>query len=108
VVSGQVTGDAFAVRRKWQIPKYEEDEMSLIPRVGYKNAVGLADKFVGLGKEVVGEIVDRPRLIKAGEEQQSKGSEKLKALRAQSKADAHEAKARTHEAKQRTAERAKA
>jgi uncharacterized protein YjbJ (UPF0337 family) len=81
--------------------------MRLIPRVEYKNAIGLGDKFVGLGKELIGEVVDNKRLINAGEAQQAKGSEKLKALRAQSKADAHEAKARTHETRQRTAERAK-
>lgn len=81
--------------------------MRVIPRVEYKNAVGLADKFVGLGKEVFGELVDRPRLIEAGEAQQAKGTEKLKALRAQAEADAHQAKARAHESKQRTAERAK-
>jgi uncharacterized protein YjbJ (UPF0337 family) len=78
-----------------------------IPRVEYKNAVGLADKFVGLGKELFGEVIDNKRLITAGEAQQDKGTEKLKSLRAQAKADAHDAKARVHEAKQRTAERAK-
>ena len=82
--------------------------MRLIPRVEYKNAVGLGDKFVGLGKELFGEVIDNKRWVEAGEAQQAKGSEKLKALRAQAKADAHEAKARTHETKQRTAERAKA
>jgi len=82
--------------------------MRLIPRVEYKNALGLGDKFIGLGKELFGEVTDNRRFIEAGEAQQAKGTEKLKALRAQSKADAHEAKARTHEAKQRTAERAKA
>jgi uncharacterized protein YjbJ (UPF0337 family) len=81
--------------------------MRIIPRVEYKNAVGLADKFVGLGKELFGEVTDNKRLIEAGEAQQGKGTEKLKALRAQAKADAHESKARAHEAKQRTAERAK-
>ena len=80
--------------------------MRLIPRVEYKNALGLADKFVGLGKEVLGEFSDRPRLVEAGEAQQSKGTEKLKALRAQAKADAHEAKARGHESRQRTVQRA--
>jgi uncharacterized protein YjbJ (UPF0337 family) len=78
-----------------------------IPRVEYKNAVGLADKFVGLGKELFGEVIDSKRLIEAGEAQQDKGAEKLKAVRAQAKADGHEAKARAHEAKQRTAQQAK-
>ena len=69
--------------------------MRLFPRVQYKNAAGLADKFVGLGKELFGEAVDNKRWIESGEAQQAK-------------ADAHETKARAHEAKQRTAERAKA
>jgi uncharacterized protein YjbJ (UPF0337 family) len=79
-----------------------------IPRIDYKDASGLLDKIVGLGKEVVGELVDDTRLIEAGEAQQDKGTEKLKALREQAKADAHEAKAQTFEAKQRSAQAAKA
>ena len=49
--------------------------MRIIPRVEYKNAVGLADKFVGLGKELWGEVIDSRRLIEAGEAQQGKGTE---------------------------------
>jgi uncharacterized protein YjbJ (UPF0337 family) len=79
-----------------------------IPRVDPKDATGLFDKVVGLGKEITGEIFDRKNLIEAGEAQQAKGTEKLKAIREQAKADAHKAKAQTLDAKERTAQRAKA
>ena len=80
-----------------------------IPRVDPKDATGLIDKMVGLGKEITGEIFDQQRLIEAGEAQaqQAKGTEKLKAIREQAKADAHKAKARTLDAKERTAQAAK-
>jgi uncharacterized protein YjbJ (UPF0337 family) len=79
-----------------------------IPRVDAKDATGLIDKVVGLGKEITGEIFDQQRLIAAGEAQQAKGSEKLKAIREQTKADAHKAKAQSLDAKERAAQRAKA
>lgn len=79
-----------------------------IPRVDPKDATGLLDKVVGLGKEIAGEMFDEQRLIESGEAQQAKGTEKLKAIREQGKADAHKAKAQTLEAKERAAQRAKA
>ena len=79
-----------------------------IPRVDPKDATGLLDKVVGLGKEITGEIFDRESLIKAGEAQQAKGTEKLKAIRQQAKADAHKTKAQAYDAKERAAQRAKA
>jgi uncharacterized protein YjbJ (UPF0337 family) len=78
-----------------------------VPRINPQNATGLLDKVVGLGKEIVGVAVDEDRLITAGEAQQDKGSEKLKALRSEAKAKAHRAKARTHESKERSAQSAK-
>lgn len=78
-----------------------------IPRVDPKDATGLIDKVVGLGKEITGEIFDRSTLIEAGEAQQAKGTEKLKAIREQAKADAHKAKAKSYDAKERAAQRAK-
>ena len=78
-----------------------------IPRIDPKDATGLFDKFVGLGKELVGEVFDEQRLIEAGEAQQAKGSEKLKAIREQAKADAHKTKAAAFDAKERSAQRAK-
>jgi uncharacterized protein YjbJ (UPF0337 family) len=78
-----------------------------IPRVDPKDATGLFDKIVGLGKEITGEIFDQQRLIEAGEAQQSKGTEKLKAIREQAKADGHKAKAQTLDSKERMAQAAK-
>lgn len=78
-----------------------------IPRVDPKDATGLIDKVVGLGKEITGEIFDRDGLIEAGEAQQAKGTEKLKAIRQQTKAEMHKAKAQALDAKERAAQRAK-
>jgi len=78
-----------------------------IPRIDPKDATGLVDKVVGLGKEITGEFFDRTRLIEAGEAQQAKGSEKLKAVREQAKANAHDAKAKAYDAKERSAQRTK-
>jgi hypothetical protein len=36
-----------------------------IPRIDPKDATGLFDKVVGLGKEVVGEVFDEQRLVDA-------------------------------------------
>ena len=78
-----------------------------IPRIDPKDATGLIDKVVGLGKEVVGEVFDEKRLIEAGEAQQAKGTEKLKAIREQAKADAHKAQAKTYDERERAAQKAK-
>ena len=78
-----------------------------IPRIDPKDATGLFDKVVGLGKEVVGEVFDQERLIESGEAQQAKGTEKLKAIRQQAKADAHKAKAKTYDQRERAAQKAK-
>ena len=79
-----------------------------IPRIDPKDATGLFDKVVGLGKEITGEVFDQTRLIEAGEAQQAKGTEKLKAIREQAKADAHKSKAKAYESKERAAQSAKA
>jgi uncharacterized protein YjbJ (UPF0337 family) len=79
-----------------------------IPRIDPKDATGLFDKVIGLGKEITGEVFDRSSLIEAGEAQQAKGTEKLKAIREQAKADVHKSKAKTYEAKERAAQSAKA
>ncbi|HET6910609.1 MAG TPA: hypothetical protein VFH54_14840 [Mycobacteriales bacterium] len=78
-----------------------------IPRIDPKDATGLFDKVIGLGKELVGEVFDEDRLIKSGEAQQAKGTEKLKAVREQAKADAHKAKAKTYDQRERAAQKAK-
>ena len=78
-----------------------------IPRIDPKDATGLFDKVVGLGIEVFGEVFDEQRLIEAGEAQQAKGTEKLKAIREQAKADGHKAKAKAFDERERAAQKAK-
>ena len=68
---------------------------------------GLGDKFVGLGKEFTGTVIGNDRLQEAGEAQQARGSESLKALRKQAKAQVKETKADTFEQQQKAAQRAK-
>ena len=67
---------------------------------------GLGDKVVGLAKEVTGTVVGSDRLQEAGEAQQARGSESLKALRKQVKAQAKEAKAETFEQREKAAKSA--
>jgi uncharacterized protein YjbJ (UPF0337 family) len=73
----------------------------LVPFIDYKNIGGLADKIVGLSREVAGMAFDNDRLIKAGEAQQGKGTERLKQLRAEAKARVHHEKANAQEDQQR-------
>ena len=68
---------------------------------------GFGDKVAGLTKEVVGTVVGNDRLAEAGEAQQARGSDSIKALRKQAKAQAKEAKAETFEQQERAAQRAK-
>ena len=68
-----------------------------IPRISPKNLTGFLDKVIGLGKELAGDLFDNSALVQAGEAQQDKGTEKLKALRAQIEADSHQAEAKAHE-----------
>ena len=68
---------------------------------------GMSDKVLGLGKEIFGALVGNDRLQEAGEAQQAKGSESLKAFRKQVEAEKHQAKAEAHEKRQRVAQRAK-
>jgi uncharacterized protein YjbJ (UPF0337 family) len=68
---------------------------------------GLGDKFVGLGKELAGTVISNDSLQEAGEAQQARGTESLKALRKQAKAQAKEAKAESFEQQEKAAQRAK-
>jgi hypothetical protein len=77
-----------------------------LPRTNPHDIAGLLDKVIGLGKEVAGHLLNRESWVEAGDAQQNKGTEKLKALREQAKADTHAAKARSYEGKQRAAQRA--
>jgi uncharacterized protein YjbJ (UPF0337 family) len=78
-----------------------------IPRIDANNALGLLDKVVGLGKEIAGNVIGRERLIKAGQTQQDKGTERLKAVQSELRARQHQAKAAAAQRSQRTAQKAK-
>lgn len=55
---------------------------------------GLADKVVGMNKELVGQLFGREQLKKSGQLQQEKGTAKLEALQAEVNADTQNAKAK--------------
>lgn len=78
-----------------------------IPRIDPSNAKGLFDKVIGLGKEIVGSLTNSERLEKAGQLQQQEAAERMKALKAELRADTHETKAAGAERAQRAAQRAK-
>ena len=78
-----------------------------IPRIDGKNALGLVSKIVGLGKEIAGSVTGNSRLREAGQVQQEKGTERLKAIRDEAKADEKKAKGAAAERAQRTAQRRK-
>ena len=78
-----------------------------IPRIDAKNLQGLLDKVIGLGKEIVGSVFDNDSLTQAGQVQQEKASERIKALKAEVRADAHEAKASTAGQAQKRAQQTK-
>ena len=78
-----------------------------IPRIDPKNAAGLLDKVVGLGKEIAGTVSNNDRLRKAGQVQQDKGTERLKAVKAEFEAKSHQAKAASAESAQKSAQKTK-
>lgn len=78
-----------------------------IPRIETRNAAGLIDKVVGLGKEIVGTLAGRDRLARAGQVQQDKGAERIKAIRAELRAETHQAKAAAAARTQKTAQQTK-
>jgi uncharacterized protein YjbJ (UPF0337 family) len=78
-----------------------------IARIDPKNLLGLVDKIVGLGKEIVGSLTKQDRLTKAGQVQQDKGTERIKAVQAQLEADAHETRAAAAGRAQKSAQNTK-
>ncbi|HEY2167624.1 MAG TPA: hypothetical protein VGH01_10690 [Jatrophihabitantaceae bacterium] len=78
-----------------------------IPRIDPKNVLGFGDKIVGLGKEIAGALAGNDRLQKAGQLQQDKGTERLKAMQAEVQAKSHQAKARAAGQAQRRAQNTK-
>ncbi len=78
-----------------------------IPRIDAKNAAGLLDKVVGLGKEILGSLTSQDRLTKAGQVQQQKGSERIEAIKAQLQAETHDTKASAAAQAQKSAQNTK-
>lgn len=78
-----------------------------IPRIDPKNALGLVDKVVGLGKEILGSLTNQDRLTKAGQVQQEKGTERIKAIKSQLDAEAHQTKASAAGQAQKSAQKSK-
>jgi uncharacterized protein YjbJ (UPF0337 family) len=78
-----------------------------IPRIDPKNALGLVDKIVGLGKEIAGSLTGQDRLKKAGQVQQEKGTERLKAVESELDAKAHQTKANAAGQAQKAAQKQK-
>ncbi|MGH8862239.1 MAG: hypothetical protein ACRDVG_13600 [Jatrophihabitantaceae bacterium] len=78
-----------------------------IPRIDPKNAAGLVDKIVGLGKEIFGTVAGNGRLAKAGQVQQDKGTERLKAVQAEVEARGHQVRATSAGGAQKTAQKTK-
>lgn len=68
---------------------------------------GIGDKAVGLGKELVGALLANDRLQDAGEAQQERATEELRAMRAEVKAEAKDTKAHLLEQRQKAAANAK-
>lgn len=54
---------------------------------------GIGDKFVGLARETTGVLIGNDRLQEAGEAQQARAAETLKALREEARAQSQEGKA---------------
>ncbi len=67
----------------------------------------IGDKAMGLSKELIGSVTGRESLEEAGEAQQEMATERLRALRAEVKAEAKDAKAEVLEQRQKTAASAK-
>ena len=66
---------------------------------------GFADKVFGLTKELLGTVLGNEGLQEEGEAQQARGTESLKALRHEARAQAAEAKAEGLQQRQKAAQR---
>lgn len=107
----------YGVDRRWSdrvrpalslIPQSNSREHPVqIPRIDPKNALGLVDKVIGLGKEIVGTLTNRDRLTKSGQIQQEKATERIKAMKAELDAQAHKGKAAAAGRAQKSAQNAK-
>lgn len=79
-----------------------------IGRIDVNKLRGVADKAIGLGKELLGVLTGNERLQDEGEAQQERASAELKALREELRAEKKDAKASANEQRQKAAQRAKA
>lgn len=79
-----------------------------IGRIDVTKLRGIADKGLGLGKELLGELSGNDKLQQEGEAQQERATAQLKALREELKAEKHEAKADVMEKREQAAQKAKA
>ncbi len=68
---------------------------------------GLADKAVGFVKELVGTLTGSESMQRAGEAQQERATEQIRALRSELKAQVKDAKAASFEQKEKVAQAAK-
>ncbi len=68
---------------------------------------GIGDKAAGLTKEFIGTLSGNERLQEAGEAQQERATEELRALRAEVNAEQKDAKAEVLEQRQKAAANAK-
>lgn len=76
-------------------------------RIDANKLRGVADKGLGLSKEVLGTLLGNERLEREGEAQQERATEQLRALRNEVEAEGHEAKAEAFEQRQKMAQRTK-
>ena len=79
-----------------------------IGRIDANKLRGVADKAIGLGKELLGVLTGNERLQDEGESQQERASAELKALREELRAEKKDTKASALEQRQKAAQRAKA
>ncbi len=68
---------------------------------------GVGRKFLGLLKELTGTLIGNDRMARAGEAEQERAAEELKALRKELEAERKQAKAQVHDARERAAQAAK-
>jgi uncharacterized protein YjbJ (UPF0337 family) len=78
-----------------------------VGRVDINKLRGVADKAVGLAKELIGVLIGNESWQKEGEAQQERASEELKALRKELDAQRKEAVAEVQEQRQKAAQHAK-
>jgi uncharacterized protein YjbJ (UPF0337 family) len=68
---------------------------------------GVGEKVFGLSKEFIGVVINNDRWQAEGDAQQDRASERLRALRKETEAQAKEAKVEVLDRKERAAQRAK-